>query len=48
MYVSSVGTKSAESFSVNPIVVHMKLCVELGSTNTTGASVFKISHKVLS
>ena len=25
MYVSSVGTKSAESFSVNPIVAHMKL-----------------------
>ena len=24
MYVSSVGTKSAESFSANPIVVHMK------------------------
>ena len=24
MYVSSVGTKSAESFSVNPIVIHMK------------------------
>ena len=24
MYVTSVGTKSAESFSVNPIVIHMK------------------------
>ena len=24
MYVSSVGTKSAESFPANPIVVHMK------------------------
>ena len=24
IYVSPVGTKSAESFSVNPIVVHMK------------------------
>ena len=24
MYVSSVGTKSAKSFSVNPIVVHIK------------------------
>ena len=23
MYMSSVGMKSAESFSVNPIVVHM-------------------------
>ena len=24
-----------------------KLCVEWGSTNTTGASVFKISHKIM-
>lgn len=24
MYMNSVGMKSAESFSVNPVVIHMK------------------------